>query len=682
MSREGNTQIVKSACFMCHISCGIDAHVKDGRLVRVTPMNEHLFNRLCVKAQGMPQWLYSKERILSPLRKVNGTWQKVSWDEALDIIGDKLANIRENYGAKALVIHLSEPLINTHVGRVAARFCTLYGTPNHTSGASLCFAAKGMGHGLSFSNQMAALYPSYDDTRCVIVWGFNPHEANVRQAAKISSARSQGAKLIVVDPRVIPLAKQADIYAQVKPGTDLALALGLLNVIVDEGLYDEAFVRDWTVGFDKLKEHVKGYSPEVVEQITWVPAEKIREAARIYATSKPAVIAQGVSIDHSLNGVQTSRAISILIAITGNLDVSGGNVHFPVLKLTGLRIRGRIKTSDAIGAQYPIFSRFVGQTTTMPLADALLNGTPYPVKALIVQAGNPLLTWPNTKKIKQAFSKLDLLVVADLFMTETAKLADIFLPITSFLERKTLKDYNFEGVPLISLVKKVIEPLGDCLDDWQIWAELGKKMGYAEYFPWQSSEELFAYLLEPSGITLDQLEQNPAGILYDEISQKYKEEGFHTPSGKVEIFSPTMEECGYDPLPTFTQSENPTSQPYPANEYPFILTSGPRTAAFTHSQHRHVARLRRLVPEPLAEINSDSAQKLGIKDGDQVIIASLKGSIKLQAKLSGDIHPTVVSIQHGWNEANANILTDDTGDPISAYPSFKSIPCQVMKAEG
>ena len=625
MSSEGDTKIVKTVCFMCHNSCGIDAHVKNGKLVRVTAMKEHPFNRLCVKAKGIPEWLYSEERILSPLRKVDGTWQKVTWDEAFGVIGDKLASIRENYGAKALVIHLGEPLIGTEVSRVASRFCTLYGTPNHTSGASLCFAARAIGHGLSFNNRMSALLPSYRNTRCIVVWGFNPEQANVGQAAEISLARRKGAKLIVVDPRVIPLVKKADIYAQIRPGTDLALVLGLLNVVIAEGLYDEAFVRDWTAGFDRLREHVKGYSPEVVEQVTWVPAETIRKLARMYATDKPAVIAQGVPLDHNRNGVQTSRAISILIIITGNLDVQGGNIYNSPLRQTSLRIKGRVATGDAIGARYPVFNRFTGQTTAMPLPDAVINGEPYPVKAVIVQASNPLLTWPNTNKVRQAFSKLELLVVADLFMTETAKLADIFLPAATFLERKTLKDYAFEGLPLILMV------------------------------------------------TVNQLAQNPEGILYSEPSrqQKYKEDGLNTPSGKVELFSPTMADYGYDPLPTFTEPESTISQPRLVDKYPFILISGTRVSAFTHSQHRNIARLRRLVPEPLAEINTDSAKKLGIDSGDEVTIASPRGSITLRAKLTEDIHPKVVSIQHGWAEANANILIDEAGDPISGFPAFK-----------
>ena len=683
MTAKNGIKIVKSICNMCLTACGIDAHVKDGKLIKVTPMKEHPFNKLCVKAQGMVDLLYSKERVTNPLRKINGTWQKISWDEAFDIIGSKLISIKENYGAKALVVHYGNPFVGTHVGRVASRFCSVYGTPNITSGGSFCFAARAIGNGLSINNRMMALAPSYSNTRCMVIWGGNPTNSDISEAAEISLAKKEGARLIVIDPRTTPLAKEADIHIQIRPGTDCALALGLLNVIIAEELYDKAFVRDWTIGFDRLKEHVKKYSPEVIEKITWVPAEIVREIARIYATSKPATISQGESIDHCINGVQTCRAISILVAITGNLDITGGNVYSSPLRQASLRVKGIVSVSEAIGIQYPLFGKFVGETTAMPVNDAIITGKPYPIKALIVQGGNPVLTWPNTNKVKQAFSQLDLLVVSDLFMTETAKLADVFLPATSFLERETLHDYISEGkLPSIAMSNKVVEPIGDCLDDWQIWSELGRRMGYAEYFPWQSTDELFNHLLEPSGITVEQLEQNPGGVLYHELTQrKYAKEGLNTASGKVEIFSQTMHDYGYAPLPAFTEPiEN---DPRLAESYPFILVTGTRVSAFTHSQHRNIARLRKLVPHPVVEINASAARKLGIANGEQVIVESPRGRIELRAGLTEAIHPKVVSLQHGWNEANANILTDDEArDPISGYPGYKTVLCRVMKAGG
>jgi anaerobic selenocysteine-containing dehydrogenase len=678
MTRGNDTKVVKSLCHMCSSGCGIDAHVENGRLVRVTARKEYPVNRLCVKAQAIPDWLYSPERITHPMRKVDGTWRRISWDEAFDIISDSLASIKENYGAKALVVHLGEPMISTDAPRLAARFCSLYGTPNYTTGASLCFAAREIGHGLTLGKRMSPLFPSYENTRCVVVWGYNPEQSRVGEEASILSAQKRGAKLIVVDPRATPLAKMADIHIQIRPGTDCALALGLLNVIIAEELYDRKFVKKWTFGFDKLSEHVKQYPPERVEEITLVPAKKIVQFARMYATNKPATISQGVALDHCANGVQNSRAISILIAITGNLDVIGGDIYYSPLRQTSLRVKGTVSVDEAIGARYPIFDKFTGETSAMPVADAIITGEPYPVKALIVQGCNPALTWPDSNKVREAFQKLDLLVVSDLFMTETAKLADIFLPATAFPERKILKDYVYEGLPLITLSNKVVEPPADCLEDWQVWSELGKRMGYADYFSWRSADELLAYLLEPSGITLEQLEQNLGGILYHRLDRqrKYEEEGLDTPSGKVEIFSQIMADYRYDPLPTFTEPQPGAV----AESYPFILITGTRVNAFTHSRYRNIARLRKLVPQPWVEINPAPAKNFGIADGDEVVVESAKGSIKLQARITPDIHPKVLSLQHGWSEANANILTDDEQhDPISGYPGFKTILCQVRK---
>jgi anaerobic selenocysteine-containing dehydrogenase len=676
MLRKNNTRVVKSICRGCLSCCGIDAHVENGRLVEVSAMKEHPVNKLCVKAQAIPDWIYSPQRITHPLRKVDGAWQKISWDEALDIITDKLTGIKEHYGAKALVVHVGEPMVGTEVPRMAARFCSLYGTPNYTSGASLCFAAKGIGHGLCISRRMFPLAPSYENPQCVVVWGRNPQQSKIGEEANILSAQKRGAKLILVDPRATPLAKRADLHIQIRLGTDCALALGLLNVIITEELYDADFVNQWTFGFDKLKEHVRKYTPEVAENITGVPADKVRQFARIYATNKPATITQGVSLDHCINGVHNSRAIAILIVITGNLDIVGGNTYNSPLRQATVRVKGIVSVDEAIGANYPIFGRFTSETTAMPVTEAIISGKPYPVKALIIQACNPALTWPDSHKVRQALEKLDLLVVSDLFMTETAKLADIFLPAAAFLERKILTDYVFEGLPLIALSNKVVEPPADCLEDWQLWAELGKKLGYADYFPWRNADELFAYLLEPSGITLEQLEQNPAGILYHQLDRqrKYEQEGLDTPSGKVELFSPTLAEHGYDSLPTFTPPESPS------DSYPFTLITGTRVVAFTHSQHRHIARLRKLMPQPLVEINPEPAKRLGIADGEWVVVESPKGSITMRAKITPDIHPQVLSLQHGWDEANANILTDnETPDPISGYPGLKTILCRVRK---
>ena len=655
--------------------CGIDAHVADDRLVKATPMKEHPVNRLCVKATAMADWLYSPERITRPMKKVNGAWREVSWDEALGFVAEKLAAIRDKYGARAMVVHTGQPLIGTEVPRIAIRFCSLYGTPNYTSGASLCFAAKGLGHGLTLSNRMFPLSPSYPETRCIVVWGRNPQQSKVDEQASILAAQKRGVKLIVVDPRTTPLAKRAALHVRVRPGTDCALALGLLNVIIAEELYDKDFVERWTLGFDRLAEHVKQYPPEAAEKITGVPAAEIRRFARLYAETRPATITQGVSIDHCINGVQNSRAIAALIAVTGNLDVAGGDIYNAPLGQSSLRVKGIVAVDEAVGADFPIFNRFISETTAMPVPEAILTGRPYPVKAMIVQAANPALTWPDSTRVGRALEELELLVVSDMFLTPTAERADVFLPAAAFMERRFISDYATKGIPLICLSQPALEPPGDCLEDWQLWAELGSRMDYGDYFPWRNADELLGFLLEPSGVTLEQLERSPGGVIYHPIDRerKYEQEGLATPSGKAELFSPLMAEYGYAPLPTFTPPEPPP-------DYPFTLITGNRTIAYSHSGYRNLQKLRRLMPEPLVEINPAPAKKLGIKDSDAVILESPKGSITLKAQVTADIPPYVLSIQHGWEEANANRLTAaHPHDPISGYPGLKAVPCRVRK---
>ncbi len=678
MPVKSDAHIAKSICRMCLSSCGINAHVENGKLVKISAMKEHPIHRLCVKAPAIPDWIYSPHRITHPLKKVNGGWQQTSWDDALGIVAEKLGELKAEYGAKSLVVHLGEPLVGTEVPRLAVRFCSLFGTPNYTSGASLCFVAKAIGHGLCIAKRMFPLVPSYPQTKCAVVWGRNPEQSKIGEEYDVLDAQKRGAKLIVVDPRVTLLAKKADLHIQIRPGTDGALALALMNVIIAKGWCDKDFVANWALGFDKLKDHVKSYTPEAVAETTGIPAAKIRQFAEMYATTKPAAITQGVSLDHCINGVQNSRAIAVLIAITGNIDVAGGNTYDFPLPQTSLRVKGRVNVEEVIGADYPVFNKFVAETSAMPVPEAILTGKPYPIKALIVQGSNPVLTWPDSAKVKEALAKLDLLVVSDLFLNETAELADIFLPTAAFLEKKAVMDYATKGIPLLIMGQRAVVPPGECKEDWQLWSELGKKMGYADYFPWQDSDELLSYLFKPSGITLKQLEQSPGGVFYGDYEhrRKYEERGFDTPSGKLEIFSPTLAHYGYDPLPTFTPIEEPP------DDYPFTLISGTRTAAYTHSQYRDIERLKKLAPEPLVEINDSDAAELGITDGERVVVESTKGSITLKARVTPDILPKVLSLQHGWREANANLLTDSQpSDPISGYPAFKTTHCRVRKIE-
>jgi len=686
MIPRNDVKIVKTACNMCLTRCGIDVYVENGKIVKVVGMQEHPFNTLCVKAQAIPELAHSSERLTNPLRKINGEFKEVSWDEAFDFVTDKLADIKQRYGAKAVIAHFGVAFVRSYVEKLARRLCDLYGTPNYTSGASFCWLARTVGHNLTCGAHILPFYSA--DTRCMVVWGNNPQESRPLQADYIHAMAGKGAKLIVIDPKATLLAKKADIHARIRPGTDCALALGMLNVIIAEGLYDRAFVKQWTVGFDRLIEHVKEYSPEKVEAITWVQAETIRNMARMYASNRPASISLGISMDHCTNGIQAIRAITTLVAITGNLDIPGGNTYVPGLRQTNLRLEEKVDKDTPVGAEYPLFTKYTLEQSVVPAIDQMVTEKPYPIKGLLVAGCNPAVTWPNTNKVRQGREKLDLMVVTDIFMTETARMADVVLPGTTFLETEDLRDYpsaiSRGGLPLIAKTNRVIEPVGNSMEDWKILAELGRRMGYGEYFPWKDTDELFEYLLKATNVSLDQLKQNPGGVYYAEKQfQKYLRDGFNTPSKKVEIYSEIMKEHGYDPLPTFHEpAESPISRPDLVEKYPLIFLSGPRTIAYLHSQHRNLPSLRRLVPEPLLEINPQTAGSLGIADGDLVTVESIRGSIKIKAKLNDDVHPKIVTMLHGWSEAPANYLTDDEAhDPVSGYPGFRSVMCRVVRAQ-
>jgi len=610
-----NEVIKKTVCNMCNVRCGLDVHVQDGEITKIESMAEHPLKPLCVKADGIIEWVYSPQRVTHPMKKIDGKWREVSWDEALEFFSEKLFSIKEEYGAKSVVVFSGITFSGLHDLRaLIRRWCDIYGTPNLTTGGSYCHRAHVIAHGLTLDYGKPELMTDFPNSRCIINWGRDPEETNHIAGRRIDEAKKRGAKLIAIDPRRTKTAKKADIHAQIRPNTDCALALGMLNVIISEQLYDKDFVDKWTVGFERLIDHIKEYTPEKVAKITWVPSDMIKEIARTYATTKPAAIFQYISVDHSINGVQTGRAIATLIAITGDLDVSGGNRICPAPKFAKLNVEGLTRPSeeDSISAKYPIYDMFVGYPSSTTVTDAIITGNPYPVKALIVQGGNPAITWPNSKKVNEALSNLDLLVVIDMFMTDTAERADLFLPISTFLERKILVDYHVAA----------------------------------------------------------------------QIPRILRTEGFNTPSGKVEIYSKLLEDYGYDPLPTYHEpSEGPITTPKLAREYPLIAMTGPRKAMFTHSQFRNIPALREKMPEPLIEINAETAKELKIKDGDMVRVESVRGEIQIRAKTTGDIHPRVVSIPHGWSgESNANLLSDDMArDPISGYPPFRSVLCRVNK---
>jgi anaerobic selenocysteine-containing dehydrogenase len=684
-------EIVKSTCGLCEIACGIDVHVENGRVVEIKGMPEHVINQICAKGSKAKDWEYSPDRLMHPLERTGEGFKEITWDEALDKIGNKLNLIKEQYGGRALACYIGSRISLRDTAAYIKRFCDVYGTPNFLSGASYCFYPKVLGNSLTLGY---FTFPSYRGTKCIVLWGTNPTASSLAAAAAINRMKVEGAKLIIVDPRKIPFAKKADLHLQLRPGTDSALALGVLNVIIEEELYDKKFVEEWTVGFDKLTEHIKKYTPEEVEKITWVNASDIRDFARTYARSKPASILQGLSLDPCTNGIQAIRAIAILIAITGNFDIPGGNIYHPKSPLYNALDLPEIAPKEGGFSKdiYPLFHEYTSlfgpssnECSASPLPETIIKEEPYPIKGVIVVGSNPVVTTPNSNKIRESFKKLDLLVVMDPFMTETAELAHFVLPSATYLETTMLAQYS-PNMPLTTLHNKAVDPPGGCWPDWKFWFELARKMGYGEYFPWNDVEEAIDSILKKDNITLKDLKEgDPRGVFHGskQLVKRYKREGFNTPSKKVEIYSEKLEKLGYDPLPTYHEpAESPFSTPDLAKEYPLILTTGARVPIYTHSMFRNIPSYNKVYPEPKAEIHPETAEKYGINDGDWIYIESQRGRIKMKADLTEDILPMVVSVPHGWGgDANANILTDDMKrDPISGTPGYRSSLCRIEKA--
>ena len=665
--------------------CGIDVYVEDEKIVKVRGMAEHPFHHLCVKPAAYPELIYSEKRLKSPLKKVNEKFVKISWEEAFSIAANTLKRIKEKNGAKSTVVFAGNGLALRSSTSVVSRFAEAYGTPNFITGGWACYVARVIAFKLTVGT-----YPNADyskENRCMVLWGKDPAKSSSLERHQINVLKKRGAKLIVVDPVVTSIAETADIHAQLRPGTDAALALGLLHVIIREGRYDKKFVEQWTVGFDKLAESVKAYTPEKVGAITRVPAEIVRELALTYAAHHPASIAIGVSLEHSSNGIQAMRAIATLMAICGNIEVAGGNISYPNVPLKNMNLPDRVENVAPIGSDFPLFTEFRNQQSATKLTEILVTQDPYPIKAMLAVGGNPLVNWPNTNKIKKAFENLEFLMVVDTFMTDTARLADLVLPAASDLETEDIRCayFNHSGLPLVVKSNRVIEPLGDCLEDWKIMTEIGKRMGYEKYFPWKNSDELLQDFLSPTEITLEQLNDKPGGIIYSEKKQKdYLKNGFKTPSKKVEIFSETMARHGYEAVPTFHEPvESPVSRPDMADMYPFILVAGTRAKGYTHSRFREVESLRKRHPEPEVEINPATARDMSIGDGDRIRVESPRGYIEAAAKLSRAILPDVAVLISGWSGhtgANANLLTnDDARDPVSGFPEFRALMCKIDK---
>lgn len=567
----------------------------------------------------------------------------------------------------------------------ANRLMNLFGSPNTIGNGSSCSVARDMAQSYTYGSMA---FPEPRQANCIIVWGKNVDNSSLSAAEDIRHAMKNGAKIIVIDPVRTALANRADLWLQIKPGHDGLLAMAMIHVIISEKLYESDFVDRYTVGFAELKKTAAQYSPRAVSEQLWLTAEQIRLVSHIYATAKPASIIDGNGLDMHREVFQSTRAIAMLRALTGNLDKPGGDALPKPVPVRNIQMRERLHGALPITHEYPLFNSFSdtwGNQVQGCVIDAILDRSPYPLNMVVVQSGNPVITMADANRARKAFARLETLVVIDMFMTETAKLADVILPASSCFEKTQLNRSSIRNNPIF-LQRGVIPPVGSSWPDWKIVFELGRKLGFAAEFPWTSVEEAIDYQLEPTGITVKELLENEPGFRLGAHSyEKYKGKGFDTPSGKVEFYSPRLAQAGFAAVP-FQDGPGDSSIGFAdcSDEYPMLGMSGSRDIRFTNTQFRTIPSLLKDGAGCIVDIHPDDARLKIIADGDEIRVETPKGAIEMKARISPLVRAGTVCIAWGWGEydarSNLNVLTeDDKRSTITGTSTSRSFMCRVRR---
>lgn len=702
MEVYGYDSVVKSHCRMCHGGCGVLVYTKNGRVEKIAgdpdcPINH---GTLCSKGLASAQLAYHPDRLTYPVKRLgpkgSGRWERISWDEALDTIAERLIRYRDEFGAESVVLGYGTGRENE---AVIYRFANLFGTPNVLTAGHFCYGPRIATSILTCGTNPIVDYENHP--RCIMVWGNNVVISNpdCYKGEPFSVALDGGAKLIAVDPRLTRIAARADIWLPLRPGTDAALALGMLHVIIEEGLYEKKFVENHVHGWEPFVQRVDEYPLGRVEEITWVPAQKIREAARLFATTKPAAIQWGVAIEQQVNCADNDRLLMFLMGITGNLDVPGGQVLFKAPKIRNVghfgahRMLPDSQREKRLGGDRFRLAGNFAIINPKCVWDAILEEKPYPVNTLFFISSNPLMTRGNAKEVYRALEKVEFMVVSDFFMTPTAEMADIVLPSATWLEMDYIGDF-WKRHGYILPRRKVIQ-VGECRSDHEMLNDLAHRVGQGEHW-WDNFEQALDWILEPMGITWQDFKKMDY-IRGELLYQKYESRGFSTPTRKFEIYSTVLEGMGYDPLPRYREPpESPYSTPELYQEFPYILITGRRLPGFFHTENRQVPWLRELHRDPVVEIHPEAAEKEGIKEGDWVIIESPRGRIRQRARLFAGMDPRIVSAEHGWwfpekedpghgwDESNVNMLTDnayEACDPAMGATHVRTLLCRIQPEE-
>lgn len=792
---------VTGYCGFCGVHCPTVTTVDGSRVISVEPDRSHPFGgAICAKGRAAPEFHEHRDRVDFPLRRTRPKtdpdpgWERCSWDEALDLIARKLLEVRASSGPEAVAFNKGTVggtgLTDTE--RWLQRLINLFGTPNLGGTTHLCQWPRDTGAAHYTFGTPALAMPDVSRSRCIVLWGASPTANFLSLGSDITAAKARGAKLLVIDPRRVGLANKADIWLQVRPGTDGALALGLIGLFIRDVRYDETFVRDWTNApllmrddtgalltggdlggeppsarryvaaaedrdelvlydadrgtystdirlalrgarrvrlpdgreitcrpvFEGLASIAEKYEPAVAAQITGVPADKIVAAARLLADHRPVSHYFHNGLVQHTNATQASRAIEVLYALLGDFDSPGGNVPGLSPRVNDVAARSALpKAMEArrLGrAERPIGPPATpGTVTAYDLYRAILDGQPYPVRALVSFGANMLLANGDTLRGRAALERLEFFAQVELVETPTSRFADVLLPAASWMECSALKighRYPIETMAHAQFREAAVPPLHERRSDVEIAFGLAQRLGLGAEFWNGDVEGGYRYLLEPSGVSLDDLRDRPHGVSipraplrhrrYAELDEnRAAPRGFATPTKKVELFALRFADHGLPALPDYIEPAlSPVSRPELAAHFPLVLTNAKR-AQYIHSQHRGLPSLRKTAPNPTAEIHPETAARFGVKAGEWIFVETPEGRARAQAHVTDVIMPGVVCCSHGWWEAcpelglpgfdpfsdagaNQNLLVrNDQHDPVSGGTPHRSTLCRVVKAE-
>jgi anaerobic selenocysteine-containing dehydrogenase len=711
-------EFIPTVCGMCGPGgpgggCGIYAFVKDGRFTKVAGMDESPVNKgaICAKGHAAPQWVYSPDRLTHPLKRIGekgeGKFEKISWDDAIAHLAEVLTQQKKTYGAESLAI--LSPARRSY-SFYLQRFLTAHGSPNYGH-SGICVMQRSFAFMYTVGDYPR---PDYGKSELIIYWGRQPIYSGptARPAKAFLAAKQRGAKIIAIKPSVEPDVGLADIWVPVRPGTDAALALAMLHVVVNEGLIDNTFVEKWCYGFKRLKVHVQNYPPQWAESISGVPAEQIEEVARLYATTPRAAIDLGNGLEHAPSANDAIRAVAILMAITGHLDRPGANLFVPPPKAAPkeLQLKERYTqelVDKLVAPEFPTaFQPFLEGPTSAyyRILESVITEKPYPVRTVIAPGTQATVSTRGTKNVLAALKKLDFFVVADVARTADMPYADIVMPVATSYE----VDHPFQMVPgWLMATNRVIEPLGPYKSIFELFLDLGKAMGYGDDFWNGNIDAAMDDQLKPLEMDMAQLRQQKAGVLYPPgppIYEKYQTVFNRTsprldrrpflPQGKVALYNTGFEEAGFTPMPEWREPpESISATPDLTEKYPLILSDYHTSKNFSASWQRNVPHLREIQPDPVLHIHPDAASSRQIKENDWVVVKSPHAWLKVKAEIYPGIRPDTVMILHGWwqgcqelgiedyplSDGGANVNTMYSVDSEKAYdPLITAMTSQTL----